>query len=141
MGGEISLADLRQELEASRKQLMDFVGVGFGGIHSRQDITNGRIDTNEKRLNETREDVARMEAQIANLSKEVFNRRADDRRSTDRQQPSPGTDTVSQVERAVNLPMVTTRDVKITVAVVGVIVGVVKFIPMAIAALKAALLR
>jgi hypothetical protein len=62
---------------ATREDIEEIVGEvrrGFAGIHTRQDITNGRVGKLEV-------DFGRQDERIKSIGHEVFNRRADDRRA------------------------------------------------------------
>jgi hypothetical protein len=64
--------DTREEMRDWRDQLQKQIADGFTGVHRRQDITNGRIATNERLTYEHG-------MQLKNLEREVFGRRHDDR--------------------------------------------------------------
>lgn len=66
----------KSDMNRIRDELVDMLRDGFKGIHSRQDITNGRVNKNENGL-------ADHNARLKNMEREIFHRRRSDRGDDD----------------------------------------------------------
>jgi uncharacterized protein (TIGR02594 family) len=74
----------KEDLAEHGDRILEEVRRGFAGVHQRQDITNGRVQKVEVEL-------GRQDERIKNIGREVFNRRASDRRP-DREDQAKGGD-------------------------------------------------
>lgn len=111
----------RDDLAESRELILGEMRRGFQGVHDRQDRTNGRVQTLEI-------EQGRQDERIKNIGKEVFGRRAGDRR----QEPPPAAADASSESRPI-----TRRDVWISVVSIGGAVAFVKFLAWVGPALQA----
>jgi hypothetical protein len=108
----------KEDLAEHGDRILEEVRRGFDGVHRRQDITNGRVQKVEV-------EIGRQDERLKTVSREVFGRRAEDRRV-----PKDKDDW----NRAI-----TKRDVAIVFGTVTVVVAFVKFMAWmapAVAALK-----
>lgn len=96
-------ADLVQRLSDVKDDLTQSMASGFGGVHGRLDVLNGRTAKGETA-------VAELRVKIANLDREVFHRR------------KPATDGESEKRS------ITRRDVSMFVVGGGAILGLFELI-------------
>jgi hypothetical protein len=109
------LNDLRDHLTGLFREdirgLSDTVREGFRGVHSRQDTTNGRLNTHEGQ-------IAALATKVLHVEGEVFTRRATDRA------PLPLIPPATDSEQK----WVSNRDVRIVVATLIAVSATITFV-------------
>lgn len=120
----ITKDDLRDLRDVVVEEMRD----GFSGVHTRQDVTNGRLNAAELEL-------ARQQVRLATLDKEVLEQqvRIEKEISERPRYQKTTTVTVDENER----PALTARELKLIIAVGGGVIGLLELLRAWGPALKA----